>query len=705
MDDLSWHVKQVRPTQRFKTSDPKQFGSSRWLRFFIASLSFAFIYIAAPTAHAASLSMNPAGGTFTVGSTFDVSLFLNTENASVNAIGTFISFPPDLLQLVSAVVSGESVVQVWSAQPKFNNQTGSIELQGGIPGGLNTSRGLVTTLRFRVKSVGSALVKFLDASKVLLNDGRGTDVLNDTSNGLYTLVLPPPAGPQVVSETHPEQTVWYAASDVVLSWAAEPDVEGYSYILTKEPADIPDDISEGVKRTVTYRDVADGVNYFHIKGLRDGEWGGTTHFAVKVDTTPPAEFPIEIAPGARTVRRQPIVEFATTDALSGISHYELKLVPLKLQEQGAALQTGGSETLFIETQSPYLTPELPFGTYHVIVRAYDRAGNFREVTQPLAVVRALFRFVGNDGLELKNTLIIDWPLVYAIGALLAALLGYFGLRLRRWHVRLNLQRAKRELPRQLEEQLRELKAYRNKYGKLAVFLLVAWLTIWRAPIVEAQTLSFPPPHVTMLSRNISNEEIFYIGGQTDSPNIEVHIFVQNTESGETLGALVLSNQRGEWFYRHDSFLPAGDYRLWVQGKMNEQLSPPSPEVRMVVQRTAFQFGASRLSLETLYLLAFMFVLVVVVGLAVYLVSHAIAGRKKHKLLMKEIVEAEASVRRGFAVLRRDIEAELDLIKRAKLEGELSSQERGKEAQLMSDLSSVEKYISKEIWDIDELEQT
>lgn len=676
------------------------------LQFFCRTLFGAAFVVgllfSANKVSAATLSVGPATGTFTVGSTFDIKLFLNSEGDLVNAVGVLMSFPPDKLQLVSAVVSGESVVEVWTAQPKFNNSTGTIELQGGIPGGIKSSSGLITTLRFRVKSVGDALVKFLDNSKVLLNDGRGTDVLKNKANGLYNLVLPPPAGPEVVSETHPDSGQWYANQNIVLTWATDPDVEGYSYILTGDPVDIPDDISEGTKRSVAYRDVSAGTHYFHIKALRNGEWGGTTHFAAKVDATPPAEFQLNIIPSARTTRRQPVIEFATTDSMSGLSHYELKLIPLQLTEN-SNIPGSGSEPFFIETQSPYVAPELALGTYDVIVRAYDKAGNYREVSERIAIVTGIFSIISESGLEVRNQMIIPWLWVWVIGIVLLASLGFALWWVLRWHRRLELKRVSRELPNHLQEQLSELKAYRDKYGNLLVIVLML-ASLCLGTVASAQTPELAPPTVNTISRNISNEEIFYIGGRAGAPQGEIQLYLQNLTTGATTGEIVKATSDGEWFYRHHTFLEPGSYRLWAQTRVGQLMSPPSPQVEINVERTALQLGASRFSYTTIYLVALIAFVVLALLLLVVLIMHLTRGRRKHKQLMKEIMEAEASVRRGFAVLRRDIEAELAVIHRAHLKGELSQDEQKREKQLMDDLTNVEKYISKEIWDVEKVEQ-
>ncbi|MDZ4229880.1 MAG: hypothetical protein U1C53_01960, partial [Candidatus Veblenbacteria bacterium] len=303
-------------------------------------------------AEAASLHLSPVTGSFEVDATFDVGVYLDTEGQAVNAVAVNLAFPPDKLQLVSPVVAGQSIVEVWSAQPRFSNQDGLVELAGGIPGGITTSRGLITTSHFRVRSVGTALVRYQDSSQVLLHDGKGTNALYDTSSGIFELTLPAPAGPEVVSVTHPDQAKWYPSSNVSLGWEGEAEVEGYSYLLSDKPIDLVDDIAEGKQVSVVYENVADGVHYFHIKSLRKGKWGGVTHRAIKVDSTPPADFPIDIVPAARTIRRQPIIQFSTTDSGSGLSHYEVKLVLLHSNEAQAA-ENSSFESIFVETQSPY----------------------------------------------------------------------------------------------------------------------------------------------------------------------------------------------------------------------------------------------------------------------------------------------------------------------------------------------------------------
>lgn len=666
-----------------------------------AGFILLFVFLGAPNANAASLSVSPTTGSFPVDETFEVSLFLNTEGESINTIKASLDFPADKLQLVTPT-TGQSIISLWATYPQFSNTNGTILLQGGIPGGIRTSQGLITKLTFRVKSVGAAMIKILDSSKILLDDGEGTDVLDKLNSGVYNLTLPPPKGPVVASETHPDQSKWYKYPYTVLSWVGDdPGVEGYSYVLNNDPTNIPDDISEGTKDRVVYENLSDGRHYFHIKSLRDGIWGGITHFAVNIDAMPPAEFPIKILPSSRTSTRNPIIQFGTTDGLSGVDHYEIKIVPL---DSNTASMTGSEDqNFFIETNSPFITSALELGSYDVIVRAYDKTGNLREETERLKIARALLEIAEGEGIIIKGLFTISWLWLFIILGLLIIASIYTAWQIRRRHRRFEHQISGEKLPPQVRRKLEELKQIQAKYGKLAMALLIVGSLIFFGNPTLADEIELGPPLITSVSRNISNEEIFYIGGKTDSPETGVIIYIQNLKSRETFSQDVVSDKKGDWFYRHSGFLSAGDYLLWVQGKDGEQMSPPSPQVRMAVQPTAIQFGSSRLSYATIYIGAIILLLLILAGLIAYIIRQWRRLKRRHDRFTKEVVEVEEAVHRGFAVLRRDIEAEMAVIKKARMSKTLSAEEKLKEGHLLKDLEKIERHIGKEVLDVEKLE--
>ncbi len=667
----------------------------------ISSLLLIFI-CSAEKAKATSLSVSPSTGTFEVGSTFDVSLFLNSENKNVNAIRVALEFPPDRLQLV-APTAGQSIVSLWAAYPQYSNAEGTVELQGGVPGGINTGQGLITKLTFRVKSLGPAMIKIMDESKVLANDGGGTDVLDKTSSGVYELVLPAPKGPVVASETHQDQSQWYNNQNVVLNWAGDDEeIEGYSYMLSDGPTDIPDNISEGTRNMVAYENLSDGRQYFHIKSLRDGVWGGITHFAISVDVTSPAKFPIEILPSKKTSARRPIIQFETTDNASGVDHYGIKIVPLS---PGVAEATGEENgQFFIEAKSPFIASDLELGSYDVIIRSYDKANNLTEVTETLKITRVFAEVIEGKGIAIKGLFTVSWWLLYGLLILLIAVLVYATWRLKRrfhWLEEKKPSRIKKMHPK-IKKKLEELKKLQDKYGKTAIFLLAFSSFMIYGQVSQAEEIDLGPPLVTSVSRNISNEEIFYIGGKTDCAEAEIIIYIQNLKTGETFSQTVKADKKNDWFYRHSGFLSGGEYLLWVQGKVDDQMSPPSPQVKMTVKSIAIQFGSSRLSYETIYLGVIILLLIVVVILTVNMFRHWRKATKRQGRFLKEVREAEVAVHQGFAVLRRDIEAEIAAIGKIKMSKKLLEKEKAREEHLLRDLEEVERHIDKEIWDVEKL---
>ncbi len=154
-----------------------------------ATVVFSWFLFAA-IAQAAAFSVTPSSGEHAVGTTFEVSVLLDTKGQTVNAVQMELSYPPDKLQLVSPS-AGSSVIQIYTTPPRYDNKTGRVEIIGGIPNGINVSNGLISKLTFRVNSVGPASLRFTGQSQVLLNDGKGTNVLDNTLGATYTLALPP----------------------------------------------------------------------------------------------------------------------------------------------------------------------------------------------------------------------------------------------------------------------------------------------------------------------------------------------------------------------------------------------------------------------------------------------------------------------------------------------------------------------------------
>ena len=174
-------------------------------------------------------------------------------------------------------------------------------------------------------------------------------------------------------------------------------------------------------------------------------------------------FPIEIFPSQKTTERRPTIQFQTTDAASGLNRYEVKIVPLK-QENASGKEE--SQPFFFEVESPYIASALELGTYDVIVRTYDNAGNFRDVPERLSIVTPLFEVVGQDGVHFRNMGTVPWPVLWTVIGILAVLFALLGLVFRKKFKALHAGQERKQFPDALQKQLEELKKYQRKYFDL-----------------------------------------------------------------------------------------------------------------------------------------------------------------------------------------------------------------------------------------------
>jgi len=393
---------------------------------FFALLAVTFFSLLAPFfafAENASLYLRPSSGTYAVGSTFEVGIYMNTGGNNVNAVKVDLQFPPDKLQVVSPNL-GKSIISFWVIQPTFSNSNGTISFQGGVPPpGINTTDGYISSIIFRVINVGTAAISIKDSSRVLLADGKGSDILGSRSDAIFPLKLPPPAGPIVVAPGHEDPNKWYQDSNVEFVWALPKGATAVSYVLNAEALALPDDISEGNKTLVIYKSIPEGTHYFHIKAFNpDSGWGGTTHFAVNLDNNQPADFKVQVSQGVTTSIKRPTVIFDTTDASSGLSHFTIKII--KTSSPTNEEQTDSQAPFFVEASSPFVLQELEFGSYDIVVRAHDFAGNYREAHQKLKIAYSILQNLGPDGINVRSNVVLPWSAVYVILVFLIILTLY-----------------------------------------------------------------------------------------------------------------------------------------------------------------------------------------------------------------------------------------------------------------------------------------
>jgi len=339
------------------------------------ALIILFLGMLPVAAEAATLYFSPSSGSHAVGTTFSVNVYVSSADQAMNAASGVISFPQDKLEATSLSKTG-SIFTLWVQEPSFSNSAGTINFEGIVLNpGFTGAAGKIITINFRAKAAGSALVNFSSGS-VLANDGKGTNILTSLGNAQFSLgyvgptvpeattpsaVSGAPSAPQISSPTHPDPNKWYAKKDAKFTWSLPSDVTSVRLLVGKIPAAIPTVVYTPAINEKEVTNLDDGIWYFHVQLRNASGWGEISHFRFQIDTQPPEPFEIKFVDGKETTHPQPTLAFETTDEMSRIDYYEVKIdqePPIKIKE------------------TEYKMPVQILGEHTVIVKAVDKAGNY-----------------------------------------------------------------------------------------------------------------------------------------------------------------------------------------------------------------------------------------------------------------------------------------------------------------------------------------
>lgn len=311
--------------------------------------------------------VSPASGTFNPGDTFKVTALVASPDQSINAVGSVLVYPPDLLEVANISNSG-SVVGVWLRNPESSATSGRISFEGIIVNpGYQGNGGKLFEVTFKAKAGGLAAVGF-DDGKILANNGEGTNVIGSSRGGQYTLTTEPiisaaPPKPVIVSPNHPNQSGWSNKSSATFQWTIPTGVTGESFVFNSTAGTIPPEKSSGLDTSKDFGDLKEGVYYFHLRFENSLGWGPTTHYKIQIDLTPPETPKIDLPDAPETENPMPTINFTSKDALSGIEGYEI------------LLHGPDGEQKIISTDNSKVLPKLKPGKYAITVIATDKAGN------------------------------------------------------------------------------------------------------------------------------------------------------------------------------------------------------------------------------------------------------------------------------------------------------------------------------------------
>jgi hypothetical protein len=334
---------------------------------------------------AASFSLAPSSGAYTVGSTFSVGVYVGSGGTAMNAASGIVSFPEDLLE-VTSISKNQSIISLWVQEPSFSNGAGTINYEGIVlnPGYTGNS-GKILTLTFRVKAQGTAALSFSSGS-ILANDGSGTEILTSKSAASFLLepklisdpapVVDAPAStpvaglplPKIESVTHKAE-MWSNSTTGVFNFVEDARVVAMRLLLDETPDAIPTVVYEPPIALREITDIKDGVSYLHVQYKTSDGWGDVLHYKLQVDTKVPSELTVvkDLLGATETVS----FVLSAKDGDSGIDRFEIQIDGGTIE----SFKADGTGTYTYATQK-----RLVAGAHTMVVSAFDKAGNVTRTT-------------------------------------------------------------------------------------------------------------------------------------------------------------------------------------------------------------------------------------------------------------------------------------------------------------------------------------
>ena len=232
-----------------------------------------------------------------------------------------------------------------------------------------------------------------------------------------------------------------------------------------------------------------------------------------------------------------------------------------------------------------------------------------------------------------------------------------------------------------------------------IFLITVCSSVFSGFVLAADLEFLPPPIINFYNKQISNNEIFYISGSATLTNADVIIYFQQ-EDGGLFSEIVKVDEFGKWGYYHPKFLTKGSYMIWTQLRADDLSSPPSPQIKIQVESTALQVGSVRIGYDKLSFILATIMMLFTLGLIFFIIHHYRHHYHKSKVLNKELMKAEAMIFYGFQSLKKDVLAELELLRKSN--NGLSPEIQEKESQIIKDLEVIDTYLQKEFNDLESI---
>lgn len=314
------------------------------------------------------LSLRPETGIFDTKVGQKVSVVLDSGGEAINVVSVKLKYDPILVD-IEAVDTAQSLCEYFLTDDY--DKKGLIDLECVIPNpGFRGRDAVVADVYVKARRAGQAPFVFTDESQVLANDGLGTDVLRQAIGGNFTFedrtATSASSTLSAFCGTHSNPERWYPNRSTAFSWAPRVPVliemKGLDGSQTKQTFSVPP-----AHMTLP----SDGEYVFTVSPL-DTHIKGRAVVHVRADSTSPETVSLEAS--ETLVKAGSIVRFTTF-----------------AEDSGSGLQ----RTSYMKINNGLFFPigkevHIPFpdaGIYEVTLRAYDNAGNFKDSSISVEVVK------------------------------------------------------------------------------------------------------------------------------------------------------------------------------------------------------------------------------------------------------------------------------------------------------------------------------
>jgi len=331
--------------------------------------SFVLIFLFFPlSSKAAELYLWPQGLSVSQNETFLVDLRINSSDP-INALDTQISWLPEELELMS-VSTGDSIFNLWVSDPnKFSLDRARLIAGASTP--WQGNGGKVATFLFKALVSHDQVQISIDDDTKLIRHGGDAEVVTVDLLPTNINVSPIGVGEPILGSTRiPNEDQWYAVNIFDITWQVNPNLE-YSYLLTMDPTQLPDEVPESLLANIQYEGLADGVYYFVMRYRNlGGEWQNKVMRRAMIDTTKPTFNELRLIDKKDAYGLEKNLFFAGVDNAAGVSHFTLSI-------DGKQAQT---------VTSPQVVPKKWWQSQNLVLSVIDKAGNSQTENLVLSAV-------------------------------------------------------------------------------------------------------------------------------------------------------------------------------------------------------------------------------------------------------------------------------------------------------------------------------